>query len=217
MYKNNYDQSSTGINIEVGACYDTGLSRTYFEDSISNYNHSLYTYEINPESIRDFIEIDSKANHEELADLANELNEWCYYDEYSDEDLRELILDAGPELIMNRYWHEQLGSTLHLKPEFTLYRTRGYCQGDIETVLYKGDSMSASIQNSIDHLFWDAPVRAFVSINEELYEYWDYDLPEYEWKRDEFIEKILSQYKGEKSDYVHQQLEKMLPEELNYE
>jgi len=215
MYKNNYDQSSTGINIECWAYYDTGLSRIWFEDAINKHG-DLYYYQFGYEdvkSIRDFIEIDSKASHEELADLANELNEWAY----SDEDLRELILDAEPEMIMNRYWYEQLGSTLKLKPEFTLYRTRGYSQGDIETVLYKGDSMSALIHDSIDHLFWDAPVRATVSINEELYEYWDYDLPEYEWKRDEFIEKILSQYKGEKSDYVRKSLEKMLPEELNYE
>lgn len=217
MYKNNYDQSSTGINIEASTCLDTNLSRIYFNKTIVNFNHSLYGYETNPESIRDFIEIDSKASHEELADLANELNEWCYYDDYSDEDLRELILDAEPEMIMNRYWYEQLGSTLKLKPEFTLYRTRGYCQGDIETVLYKGDSMSALIHDSIDHLFWDAPVRAEVTINGNSYEYWDYDLPEYEWKKSEFISKIMNDYKGENPEYVRQQLEKMLPEELNYE
>lgn len=216
MYKNNYDQSSTGINIEVSACYDTGLSRAYFEDSILRYDRSFFAYDTAPESIRDFIEIDSKANHESLTDLANELNEWCCYDDYTDEELKQLIYDADPSMIMNRYWHSELGNSLHLKQGFALYRTRGYCQGDIETVLYKGDSMSASIQNSIDHLFWDAPVRASVTINEELYEYWDYDLPEYEWEKEKFIENIMDDYKGENPDYVKEMLNKMLPNQLNY-
>lgn len=214
MYKNNYDNSSTGINIECWAYYDTDLSRIWFKDAINKHG-DLYYYNSDYEdvkSIRDFIEIDSKASHEELADLANELNEWCYYDEYSDEDLRELILDAEPEMIMNRYWHEQLGSTLHLKPEFTLYRTRGYCQGDIETVLYKGDSMSALIHDSIDHLFWDAPVRAEVIINGKGYEYDSI----YEWKKSEFISDIMNKYEGDNPDYVRKSLDKMLPEELNY-
>lgn len=214
MYKNNYDNSSTGINIECWAYYDTDLSRIWFKDAINKHG-DLYYYQSGYEdvkSIRDFIEIDSKASHEELADLANELNEWAYYDEYSDEDLRELILDAEPEMIMNRYWHEQLGSTLKLKPEFTLYKTRGYCQGDIETVLYKGDSLSALIHDSIDHLFWDAPVRAEVIINGKGYEYDSI----YEWKKSEFISDIMNKYEGDNPDYVRKSLDKMLPEELNY-
>ena len=33
MYKNNFDCSSTGINIECCACYDTELSRLYYDDN----------------------------------------------------------------------------------------------------------------------------------------------------------------------------------------
>lgn len=34
---NNYDQSSTGVNIELSICYDTDLARIYFNDYFKSF------------------------------------------------------------------------------------------------------------------------------------------------------------------------------------
>lgn len=197
MYKTNFDCNSTGLNIEVHINRDNWLARDWFDESVSkyelNHNTTLYVYndfESKINSIGDFCTIKNHATKKELIELAEELNEWHSYEDYSMSDLREEILEANPAMILNAYWHES--DVIKIKPEFDLYCTKGYCQGDAEYVLYKGNRTDASIQNSIDHLFWDSPISGVVTINGNEYPYCESDLDYYDWDRDSFIEWIMN-------------------------
>lgn len=216
--KNNFDMSSTGINITAYAHYDNWAARDLFEEEIETYKNKFYSYQCEVARIGDFCEISDSADKQDLLDLADELSEWTSYEDWSESELREEILDANPAMIMNRFWDSEIGGSLKLKDGYNLYHTRGYSQGDVETVLYKGDSLSAEIRDAIDHLFWDSPVSAEVEINGDTFNYCEMEQVDiYEWEKDKFINWILSNYKGEKPDYVRETLERLLPDDyLDY-
>ena len=230
--RNNFDKSSSGINIQAESCYDTMLSQDYFKWSIKeiklNYKTRIFTYEdaSSIEKVGDFCELSKDATRKDLVDLFDEID-GCYNEEdYTDEEIREEILNANPAMIQNRFWESRIGDTLKIKDGFTLYHTRGYCQGDIETVIYKGSVSDSGIKNEIDHLFWDAPVCAHVTINSNEFYYTDMsECDNYKWEKNKFIDYICGEIRDENCgedlkknrDYIRETLEKLLPDELAYE
>ena len=215
-HNNNFDMSSTGINIVTNAYHDNWLAREYFEEEITTYKGrtNLYSYNCNVDKIGDFCTLSDSATKQDLINLAEELNEWTCYDEgWTESELREEILNANPVMVLNPYWNSS--DFLKIKDEYTLYHTRGYSQGDIEAVLYKGDQ---KCEDYIDHLFWDSPVSANVEINGQYFDYYEmYDTDYYDWDKNKFINWILDQYKGNNPDYVRETLEQLLPDDyLDY-
>ena len=221
MYKNNFDMNSSGLNIEVHIARDNWMAREWFDESVTkhelDYRTTLYVYndyESKINSIGDFCKIKNHVTKKELVELAEELSEWHSYEDYSMQELREAILEANPAMILNRLWNES--DVIKIKDGYTLYATRGYCQGDIEHCLYKGHHTDGSIQNSIDHLFWDSPISGDVTINGRDYPYCESDLDAYDWDRDEFINWIMDnesvQNLGRDSE-IKSALEEMLPDD----
>lgn len=99
--------------------------------------------------------------------------------------------------------------------------TRGYCQGDYAEVWYCPSDLAEAwgaepkeshLQETFDHLFWDAPVYAVMTINGTEYHYWDMpEYDEYEWNREAF-----GAYVAEESKIPLEEIMAVLPKELEY-
>lgn len=219
--RNNYDMSSSGVNIDAVCYYDSWQAADNFKYHISEQHSdrdTLYIYGENEEivTIRDFCKFAPHVKKLDLIELADELPDWdgSDYADYTMSELREMILKANPAMILNRYWAES--SAIVIKPEYTLQRTVGYSQGDIERVLVPVKELND--RGFIDHLFWDSPVYCEVKINDTEY-YWDElfevesDLSEYDWDKEKMINYVCSNLKdGIDPEYVRKTLEYILPE-----
>lgn len=222
MYKNNFDCSSTGINIECSACYDTDLSRIYFEDMFDSvWFNNRYSIVLDKDlevgsignlfkacEVVDFT-VKKKAN---ILEVLNEYGDYCYdWNDYTKEEALEELKD-----ISGKYTQELIEKG-YAKPKegYKAFVSRGYCQGDYAFVICK-DTLT---NDYVDHLLWDAPVYASVSIgNTTEYLYQEFCKDEYEWDKEGFIRYICDRYTNDSlvKENLGRQLNNMLPEELNY-
>ena len=217
--RNNFDTSSTGVNIDAVCYYDTIQGADNFQTFISEQHSDgntlyIYGYANSILTIGDFCKFAPHVKKQDLVDLADELPDWDGGD-YTMSELREMILKANPAMILNPYWVES--SAISIKPEYTLQRTVGYSQGDIERVLVPSGDLND--RGFIDHLFWDLPVYCRVEINgydyywDELFEIDPDYLCEYDWDKEKMINYVCSNLKdGIDSNYVREVLESILPE-----
>jgi len=238
MRKNNFDQSSTGVNIEAVCFYDCGMSRMHFEENFAIIQHSGYrtstvAYYIDNGNVEDHDSITfsikgtkkEKVNYlaKELTFTKTEIRTW-------DKDTldSEIIGQYGERLTLLNY--EDMTSymfkdwKLEVIPSKKLEHivSRGYSQGDYAKVFYCPDDLEKAwgnkpkendIQTIIDHLFWDAPIYASIEINGKEYSY--YDMPEYseyEWEREKFLA-----YVSKESGLPVDQLESFIPENPDYQ
>ena len=209
-YANNFDTNSDGINIQFRGYYDNWFSRDLFEEQISRHDYgrvTLFTTNLAEVSkIGDFCTL-PRLKKADLIDLVNELDEWDDWENMTVRELRDTILNANPAMILDDFWE----SKLPIKRGFTIYNTRGYCQGDSEYVLCRVDDNT----DVIDHLFWDSPIYANVDINGEDFDYCNSGLDSYDWDKDDFIHWIMSQV-SENATKIREYLEDMIPEHLDY-
>lgn len=139
-----------------------------------------------------------------------------------------------------------------LKEGITTYTTRGCCQGDVATVYidwnllnevwgteikftsdgYTGLELSdreaiRSLENDIDHYFWDAPVDGGITLtygDDEIELYAGEHLKdEYEWDKEYFVSEIVAEARAKFEGIdeslftrLEQDLNRILPEDLNY-
>lgn len=231
MYKNNFDCSSTGINIECSVCYSTTGSQTIFED----------TYKVvrNKHRVRDLcirmIDFDYKPPEtlgdvgvfktgkqgpipKQIAcDILNEYSEYSYdtesftHKELLDE-LKNIDIKYLPQIMEGDYC-----SYYHLDKKYALYGSSGYCQGDFTYVLC-GAETCKNYHHLIDRELWDCPVEACVVIANVRYDYNELMPDPYDWDKEKFITKVVDAYTQdtEVKQFVSRQLNNMLPEELNY-
>ena len=218
MYKNNFDCSSTGINIECCACYDTDLSRIYYDDNFYTVNVTNYTTLTvdkdlgvgNPPRIADVTDfnIKKKAN---VIGFLDTYSDSFYDNTYSKEELIDIAEQTSckylEEMLRNQY--------VKCKEGYKWFISRGYCQGDRTLVICKED-MS---EDYVNHLLWDAPVYARVTIGDSTeYFYAECCDDEYEWDKEKFIKYVCDSYTNDDNvkTKIGKQLSNMLPEELDY-
>lgn len=216
--RNNFDMSSSGVNIDAVCYYDTIQATDNFRTFISEQHsggNTLYIYGDSILTIGDFCKFAPHVKKQDLVDLADELPDWdgSDYADYTMSELREMILKANPAMILNPYWVES--SAISIKPEYTSQRTVGYSQGDIERVLIPSGDFDHGF---IDHLFWDSPVYCRVEINGTEY-YWDEICEnEYDWDKEKMINYVCSNLRdGIDPEYVRKTLESILPENPDYD
>lgn len=219
---NNYDQCSSGQNIDFIVFYDTSLAQIYFDDWLKGYDG----YEVNR------IDLGGRDNHLYLigdADkpyyLKSELNKlsknaifelWGNYDfgynvELNDYKKSEYIADLMQVTIRRRYgylasqygWREIQSHIPH-----DHYISRGYNQGDA-VIIVKIDGLTESYKKYIDNIFWDCPISMRADINGR--EYYDdcFLNDQYEWDADAVKVNIQ---KLDISDYAKNWLIQHLPE-----
>jgi hypothetical protein len=232
--RNNYDKSSTGVDIECVCQYDADLSRNYFEENFEILQHNGYR----TQSVLYFIENGNIEGHEAvkmtvkgtretkekfIVDLgyqdADEVKTW------DDETLDAEILGNVEDINLINYALDKMEDVpgLEFVPSKNLITlaTCGYSQGDYSTVLYCPEDLEKawgemptqeSIQKMVNHYCWDAPIYARFEIDGKEYRYDDMPTSdEYEWDRDAFIA-----YVSKESGIDVEKLESFVPEYPEY-
>ena len=235
--RNNYDQSSTGINIEASCFYDTDSASMNFRENFEilqygNYRKSTVAYYTDYGNVKsaDDISFSIKGDKSEkvrfLLDYVTfekeEIETWdddTIYDEIVGQHGEKISLLNMDDF--NKYMLKDFN--LELVPNKNIQKlvTRGYSQGDYAEVYYCPDELAQAwgndpkeneLQKTFGHLFWDAPIYARIEINEEEYIYYDcpaYD--EYDFKRDDFLK-----YVSEKSGVSIEALDAIMPNDPSY-
>ena len=127
-----------------------------------------------------------------------------------------------------------------LEGDYEVIETRGYSQGDYAQVIIPVKELSkvwgtaesevmGQVKTEIDHLFWDAPLYARVTVDGNEFSYMDivdgadyYDnwegrvhIPAYD--KDKFIEAIINNSSVSNTEKLKQELDDILPTEPVYE
>jgi hypothetical protein len=196
MTKNNFDMSSTGLNIAFNGYLDTDLARRYFDESIIEsanvFNRaSLYFYDCEPSVIqvhrKDIyaaLNFFTKPNTDDI-NGRDFIELWRY--EFG--DAKELDFEAACRFVYEHAycqfnWREYSDIIAHLLPaDYDYFITRSYSQGDAEFVVHpKGYNTK-----NIDNLFWDAPIFAVLTVDgDELY-FDEHVKNLYRWDKDEIL------------------------------
>lgn len=218
MYRNNFDTSSSGVNIEFAGSYDTWLSQQEFDENFSrirdnNRHTAVFFYDDwgnikSPESIGDVFKISPKITKKELLE---------YMGGWENDYKRDIVFDILNKNIKDFTDFEDI---LTLRKGFETIETRGYCQGDFCKVLINTNALkkcwgkqpdTKELSEEIDHLFWDCPIFARVTINDKEFNYDEYDLDRYDWQREEFAELVAKD-----SGVDVNTLLAIMPEHLDY-
>jgi len=234
MQKTNFDASSTGLNITVCACYDTDLSRMYFEECFTFLDDQLV-----------------------YGDLKNFQPEYNF-------TKKELLLawskvESKDDFLVN--FRSRMGFALHkatkqdlidycetetgggcdwlnfcekagFKPNFDTVVSRGYCQGDYKEIIVpheyweamgipKPECVQSYLGGTIDNLLWDSPIYCRFTVNKDEF-YIDPELSHvYEWDKSEALgiasKLIEKDYTTEQQSVIMQFLVNTLPNELDYQ
>lgn len=232
---NNFDKSSTGVDIEFTGCYDLDRYRWLFDESLEVLRHSgyrefsiLYYKDCGNVGGDDDVEFELKGTKSQLSDYLvdyfgqesksgymrwskDELYNDVYnhiYDEMNLKDYREC----------NKELHEY-GLEIVPTKELVWLDSRGYSQGDYAEVVYCPSDLKESwgicpeeskIQKEINNLLWDSPISATLTVNGNEY-YYDEHFDWYEWQREKFIE-----YVAKDANVDKELLEAIVPENLKY-
>jgi hypothetical protein len=191
--KNNYNQSTTGINIETSIFLDSDLTQWNFDDNFktieSDIFHSrdqelIYTNFGNLSNDFDFY-ISNKTSKNNLLFLCkylfDDISELKYFDK------QMLIDEIETEFYHNYYFEEikQLIEKYDIKSfldDYIIIESKGYSQGDFARVFinykeykkvtgYKGTktNLEKNLLTLIDSMLWDCVITARLEINEEEY------------------------------------------------
>jgi hypothetical protein len=161
---NNFDISSTGVNLELSCFFDADASRINFEEHFKVIQHSSYSkHQILAYKV-DGVDVDS-LNKEYDINVDTRTLFKLYANHYFDKDFSVLIPSEIRELFETLKFHDSditplrkcsiddlknaiycdLGSSQeelenflenHFEPTFQVIESRGYCQGDYSKVIF---------------------------------------------------------------------------------
>ena len=233
MRKNNFDQSSTGVNIELEIYQDGDLARWYLEDFESGADGSYVKFYRDRQGVLDYIAIWADEEDAQEQTLAlKDLQEMEYDDLEALHDLHSpnifygypseraemedwLHSNVTAEKLMDSLYTERL-RWYDLDCEYT---SHGYHQGDAVRVWLseKAKEQMPRLRDSayISHLLWDAPVRGELKVNGVEYYIHEMLDDEYDYDKDELI-KNLREHHDDMPEEVYQFLEAHLPEQPYY-
>lgn len=222
---NNFDTSTSGINIETSAYYDEDRAYTLAKETFLRLQNNERCF--NATSTLLYIDnwTDTIRNVDTIYDmyectltkeqLLKEMDE--VDDEYFDEeDTRLTYLKDTLGLTSSALYHRPLPEGVKLRDEFFLHASKGYGQGDFTLVyLLKEDD---HLCEYIDNLLWDTPVYSWAEIDGQEFIYEPDNC--YIWNKQEFIEdimdNILADYTDEQLAYIKEQLNEQLPDALDF-
>lgn len=239
MYINNYDQSSTGTNLELSASLDGSTARFWFEESFIKVPNDLrprgyygdcywYSWEGKPpqeisgwfdlskvsarQLVRHFIvwRLGENFGYRELADFFHQ------YD-LSFKHSAELSVDNLVFFIDRELQDSELAEFYsELAPiKFDYHQSRGYCQGDAVTVFYSPEE-GEELTEDIDHLFWDSPSYIRLTVDDEEIYLDEYLEGFYTYDKDELIAKVIASGEDWATEQVIDFLRDNLPSDLPY-
>ena len=230
---NNYDQSSTGFNVNAHLCYDTWLSQDEYKQNFVTVSRDrrgdtsgVYFIDYGNMSDPDDIKVLVKGATEEKQRYITAQDGEGYYDfnGWNDSDYDGAILNYQDITPFNIEENECFfkGYDLELIPSKPLLsvQSRGYSQGDSVTVFYSPDDIEKAwgkypdqdeLRKLFDHYLWDAPIQGRCEVNGEEFYYDEFAADRYEFDpegRTAWIEHI-----HEKTGCPIEILESVIPDE----
>lgn len=234
--RNNFDQSSTGINISFNGYFDTEKARYEFRENFKIIQHSsrntnsiLFYVDNGNLPDEDSIEFSVKGTKAAKIELLSkhvnftkkEIRSWDK--ETLDSEIMDLVYGQRITLLNFEDLNSVLPSGLECVTNKPLVKisSRGYSQGDYSEVYYCPDDIvkawgnlpvESVMKKTFDNLLWDCPVYAVLTINGEEYNYWDCpEADNYTFKREEFINWVAAQ-----SPATKEALDDIIPQNLDY-
>ena len=241
---NNFDQSSTGLNITVTACLDTNLSHFYFEEAFftikegnkdllvyceGNYNDFEKEYSFTKAELLAAY-VDHVGDSYSRSDFLNDFKTNTGYG-YSKATKQELIDFIKGELYEEYEWYtfcEKAG----FKANFDIVISRGYSQGDYREVIVphkfwdivgipKPLDVQSNLSGYIDYLLWDCPIYCRFEVNEDEF-FIDESLKNsYSWDKAEALEiaaeLIKDSFTSEEQAVIMDFLTNSLKTDLDYQ
>lgn len=238
---NNFDKSSSGVNLTLNCFHDTDRSRSDFEESFHILQHAGFR--------QHSVLVFNQFGNFDVTDF--DLTDYENYDpkSYTVKDLKKMLLDDGyffkdvmqmskadmvQELAGSEVFQEFLQE--NAKPTFTTLTSRGYSQGDyIEIILTKdiieyyvssfeelktAEQVAEFLQSTIDHLLWDAPIYARLEIETDQGDnefYFDEYLTDYyNYDKDQLLQIFNDNYSGDHKVYIGEWLADNLPDHADY-
>lgn len=209
---NNFDTSSTGLNIELSACYDQDLSRFYFEEAffaIKEGKKELLVY--CEGNYYDFEKEYTFTKKELLSAIMDQFfssmleSNWLKDDfktkmgftltKATKQDLIDYVKESCYYIEDWAAFCEKAG----FKSNFDIVVSYGYCQGDYKEIIVphkfwdcvgikKPDCVQSDLRKTIDHLLWDCPIYCRFTVNEQEF-FIDQELKDiYSWDESEALE-----------------------------
>jgi hypothetical protein len=211
---NNFDTSSTGVNLELSCFFDGFRSQSDFSNNFHTVQHESYhdhhivafcfegnldvselekSYNVDVSSqelfekyFNHYFDKDySLATEDQIKDLIQELH--CDYDVKPIAECKiEVLLKAikcnlGYDQKELNHFLEQSG----FEPEFEMFESRGYCQGDYTQVLFYKELLDLVrkelpqcekmtnteivdyFKEDIHHYLWDSPITCTLTIDND--------------------------------------------------
>ncbi len=214
---NNFDMSSSGINLSLDVFRDGDLSQENFTENFTSMGGASDHFQFidcgNFKS-RNLIDLSSYGFlRKELTSALLALEDICRINEWSNRlyqksygrlskaEAAEFLEEAAhsllvPEDIISLYRE-------HLTPAFHSVRVCGSCQGDVATVIFFEDDVAeyqyecqagflSSMTKYFENLFYRAPVKFELDVGGKTLDFEDIELDsEYEWCASEFVSKAV--------------------------
>ncbi len=237
MSKNNFDTSSSGIDITVNVGLDYSDNQWMFDEQfvkIDSEDAYLYHSDGNLDK-----EIDYTISPRQKGKVINcILTEFEGHFEKSELTCQELstLEDWLYELCQDReeylnYCQEH--NIFTARDDYAEMETRGYSQGDYHKILVNkvefekvmgSPFVEADNQTYFNNIFWDTPQTVRATINDEEYisELYDTYYPNFQsednYNKDKFIAELLRFTTDEDfdSEVLKEELEELLPSECEY-
>jgi predicted house-cleaning noncanonical NTP pyrophosphatase (MazG superfamily) len=238
---NNFDQSSSGYNIELNAFYDNDASIRIFDDmftcvsrdsfSLLNGRYrgvNIYAYDM-PASFELF-DLDNwimptkKVLHDLILDNLFNGCKGSMNTETKDQFSKLSYQLTKCQLIefLKDTYQEDLNSFIveHLTPKFTVVSSRGYSQGDYAEVIYFKEDYNNNDSLDFDNELWASPIYIRLTVNDEEFYIEEFLKNPYNYDQDELeqvITKLINESGFNDKESIINQVIAMLPSELEYQ
>lgn len=218
MHTNNYDMSSSGLNIELTCFRDCALAQSEFSDSftyIKQYKQYVFshygnvdvsnfekTFKVNCTARGLFIRYHQFANNSDPRYLRDLIRELAQYDDI--QPIRHCTKEVMLNAIRNHCYDHQVYIEFlskHFEPDYFEVVTRGYSQGDYARVIIPNSVLTEcgmditednadKFEPDIHHLFWDAPLYCRITLDGDEHDLTEYLPNLYDYDKEDFIKLI---------------------------
>lgn len=245
---NNFTKNDQGLSIEFSGSYDQSRSQDDFRENFDILQFSdrstISVLFYNPcDQIVMNLDLKIKALKKDMIEFYNEyVNQYADCDKswYKSEIEEEIIIFLDDELRNSRFNLNDLQQcysemNIEFKSNIVSIGSCGYSQGDYSEILidldlinnlwgskYKTEDDIEDLKKSIHHLLWDCPIYAEVTIDDYNLNYYEFDLDEYKFDKELWIEKILKLYSKDKKweleeiSKLNAGLKGMIPNDLDW-
>lgn len=217
--ENNFDNSSTGINIESQFSYDAHLAQLEWADNfvrIRNSDRLFFFTSYGSNSLDDIVvtfkdELVDNPKRQEKKNFQMAVL-WCfsnlplYINVHWYDGLKELFELSynyyEPEDFLMAMFEEEYGAKTEdyykavnecelLESNFQIADINGYRQGDFATIVYIDNGSWLEAESYFSNLFYDCEVCGNLTINERDFTACEYMNDCYTWDKEDFIKTFL--------------------------